>query len=316
MTVTIGRNFHIVHMTGDLKQLDAWYYDVFSVRRYMPDSYMPAEKRDASLVVLGDLCMEPLAPAFHVEGWDAMPLGRFYQRFGSRLHSLAWYVDDGLDELYQRLQEAGIRMFGTGGVTQDGSTPAGALFTHPRDTFTQLEFIPTPDARGPLGRRDPRMAPDWTPSWWADAHPLHIERFSHATVSVHDVDTARDLYVDVLGSTVLHEGPSSFASTQSAFLLVGDLVVELAQPTDDASPIAHDLERFGPSLVAIMFTVRDLAAAEEYLGRKGVRFATNDGVTLTSDPETTQGSVMSFTTANIPGDPRPDWSGADTAAVP
>jgi hypothetical protein len=43
MGFTIGRNFHIVQMTGDLRDLDLWYYDLFSVQRYMPDSYMEAE---------------------------------------------------------------------------------------------------------------------------------------------------------------------------------------------------------------------------------------------------------------------------------
>ena len=58
MAFQIGKNFHIIHMTDDLRDLDTWYYDVFSVRRFMPESYMPAEKRDASLVILGELCVE------------------------------------------------------------------------------------------------------------------------------------------------------------------------------------------------------------------------------------------------------------------
>ena len=68
MAFTISKNFHIIHMTDDLKALDAWYYDVFSVQRFMPESYMPTEVRDASLVLIGTLCVEPLAPAFRVEG--------------------------------------------------------------------------------------------------------------------------------------------------------------------------------------------------------------------------------------------------------
>ena len=130
MTFRIGKNFHIIHMTGDLKDLDAWYYDLFSVRRLMPDSYMPAEKRDASLVVLGDLCVETLAPAFSVEGWDSMPLGRFYRRFGERYHSLAWYVDEGMQDLYDALRSAGVRCYTTGGV-RGGGTGGTSDLVHP-----------------------------------------------------------------------------------------------------------------------------------------------------------------------------------------
>jgi catechol 2,3-dioxygenase-like lactoylglutathione lyase family enzyme len=308
MAFAIGRNFHIVHMTGDLKKLDAWYYDVFSVQRFMPDNYLPHEMRDASLVLIGDLCIEPLAPAFRAEGWDHMPLGRFYQRFGNRLHSLAWYVDEGMDELYQRLRDAGIRLFGTAGVKQEGDAPQGALFTHPRDTYTQLEFIPTPEPSEVRWMRDPRFQEHWTPRWWAEVHPLHLEQFSHATVSVRDVKKARDLYIDVLGGTLLYEGANPSARTQSAYVLLGDLVVELAQPTDDASPIGQDMEQFQESLVSMTFQVRDLALAQEHLLRKGVRVSEHDGTIITSAPETTQGCVMNFTTRAIPGDPRTGWS--------
>ncbi len=36
MAFRIGKNFHIVHMTGDLRQLDLWYYDLFSVGQFIP----------------------------------------------------------------------------------------------------------------------------------------------------------------------------------------------------------------------------------------------------------------------------------------
>ena len=86
MAFKIGKNFHVIHMAGDVRELGLWYYDVFSVRQFIPESYMAAEKRDASLVLLGDLCIEPLAPAFRVEGWERMPLGRYYSQHGKRLH--------------------------------------------------------------------------------------------------------------------------------------------------------------------------------------------------------------------------------------
>src|SRR5579862_7713837 len=76
MTFRIGKNFHIIHMTDDVRELNLWYYDVFAVRQFMPEGYMAAEKRDASLVLIGELCVEPLAPAFRVPGWEDLPLGR------------------------------------------------------------------------------------------------------------------------------------------------------------------------------------------------------------------------------------------------
>ncbi len=131
MGFKIGKNFHVIHMTDDVRQLDLWYYDVFSVRRFMPESYMPAEKRDASLVLLGEVCIEPLAPAFGVDGWERMPLGRYYLQHGKRLHSLAWYVDDGMADLYRDLRAADIECRGTAGVLLTGDYVDGPVFTHP-----------------------------------------------------------------------------------------------------------------------------------------------------------------------------------------
>lgn len=311
MPFTISKNFHIIHMTDNLKELDAWYYDVFSVHRFMPDSYLPTEVRDASLVLIGTLCVEPLAPSFHVDGWDSMPLGRFQRRFGKRWHSLAWYVPEGLVDLYRDLVAAGVRTYGAGGVKQEGDAPVGALFTHPRDTYTQLEFVTGPRPGGPELRpsqSDPRMKPGWSPEWWARHHPLHIQNFSHATISVNDLRKASDLYTKVMSGRLLHEGEVGVTKTRSAFIAVGeDMVIELAQPLDSSSVVAADMEQNNESLYAATFKVADLAQAEKYLRGKGVDFTANDGTTMLTDPATTHGVVMGFTTWGIPNDTRPDW---------
>src|SRR5690606_30991108 len=64
----IGKNFHIIHMGADYRELDAWYRDVFGVYRFMMDSRSEVLKRDASLSLIGDLCIEPMAPTFDLEG--------------------------------------------------------------------------------------------------------------------------------------------------------------------------------------------------------------------------------------------------------
>ena len=309
MTFTIGRNFHIIHMTGDLRELDMWYYDVFSVRRFMPEGYMAAEKRDASLVLLGELCVEPLAPAFHVQRWDGMPLGRFYRQHGERFHSLAWYVDEGMGELYERLREAGIECRGTAGARLTGPYVDGPVFTHPRDTSTQLEFIPAPNAPGgPAMLRDPRYEAGWRPSWWADYHPLQIQKVSHVTVSTFGLAKALEVYVEVLQGRLLYETDNPALNSRSAFVLVGeDLVVELAEPVGDG-PLQDDMARFHDGIYAVTFKVRDLDDARRYLKRKSVKVTWSSPTAFVTDPETTHSVVMGFTTWEVPDDPRPDWT--------
>src|ERR1700733_8947668 len=93
--MAIGKLFHIIHLTGDLPSLEAWYDDVFSVRRgFLDHHYDEISIRNASKIILGDACLEPVSPAFEHKGWEQTPLARFYSRFGNHWHSLAWYTDD------------------------------------------------------------------------------------------------------------------------------------------------------------------------------------------------------------------------------
>ncbi len=246
MSFRIGKNFHIIHMTDDLRALDAWYYDIFSVHRLMPDG------------------------------------------------------------LYSHLRAAGVRCYTTGGVPVDGDEAPRALFTSPRHTGTQLEFVPVE-----IGTVmwDPRLQPGWTPSWWADRHPLHVQKLSHVTVTTRDITRATQFYETVLHAPIVYRGDLASNRSRRAFVLVGeDLMIELAQPLDDSSPIARDMDRYRESIYSVTYKVRDLTAAQEYLARKGLKFAANDGTTLVSDPTTSHGAVMGFTTWSIPGDPRPDWT--------
>jgi Glyoxalase/Bleomycin resistance protein/Dioxygenase superfamily len=298
--MTIGKLFHIIHLTGDLPALEAWYDDVFSVRRgFLDHNYMPGEKRDASLVTVGDCVIEPLAPAFRIEGWDVMPLGRFYQRFGNHWHSIAWYTDDA-GEVWQRCTDNGVRVFVEGGVrTTERPSPNAAIMTHPKDTIAQLEFF------NPYGtlmeEKDPRLQPGWDPTWWADNHPLGLVGLAYATVLTRDLDQARKVYTDVLGGTLVGESNSELTGTHNNYVLVGDTVVELATPTRDGTLAADDMAANGQIFHSATFRVKDLDQAEKYLQSKGIESLARDEHTLLTSPDTTHGVPFRWTTSDISG---------------
>jgi catechol 2,3-dioxygenase-like lactoylglutathione lyase family enzyme len=299
--LAIGRLFHIVHLTGDLPGLEAWYDDVFSVRRgFLDHHYLEGEKRDASLVVLGDAVIEPLAPAFRVDGWDMMPLGRFHRRFGSHWHSIAWYTGD-VGEIWQRCTDYQVRVYGEGGVPTGRPSADQHIMTHPKDTMAQLEFVPADSLMTVL---DPRLKPDWDPSWWVHNHPLGLRRLAYTTVTTRDLDRARRIYTGPLGGTVLHENVSELTGTVNCYVLVGeDTVIELASPTRDGTIAADDLAANGEMLHAAAFQVADLDRAERYLMAKGIKVTERDNTTLLTDPATTHGVPFRWTTAIVPDDP-------------
>ena len=142
MSFEIGDIFHIVHTCPDVDAASAWYGQHLGGVEASPKTYLDIEKRWAVFVDIGGIVLEPMSVLPLEEGQRPTPMQRFKQNFGNRWHSLAYYVD-GLAELHARLLDAGVRMFKTGGgPIPEGplAANAGAIWTHPRDTFGLIEF--------------------------------------------------------------------------------------------------------------------------------------------------------------------------------
>jgi hypothetical protein len=299
--VPIQEFFHLIHIVADEDEVDAFYDELFAPQRFTAKHWFDHEKRWASLSMVSDLMIEVIEPSGEAAHSEA-PLGRFRRRFGPHFHSFAWYVDPaGVRPLFERLRATGIRVAKPGGgMFPDGDVdPGNTIFTHPKDTFGQIEFE---GKRDHWEKTDPRFAPGWTVAPWRDG-PLGIERLSHMTTAVKDLGPARALYEGPLGGTVFHE--ESSAATRSAFVLVGvDTVIELAEPTDDDSRLARDLAANGELPHSATFKVRDLDAAERHIEKIGVAVSDRGADTLTLDPAGCFGAVWSFTEREIPGDRR------------
>src|SRR3984893_18402854 len=105
---TTGKLFDPTHVSSDLGAIDRWYDDVFAVTRFY-HGFAKAAGRDASLIAIGDVIMEPMTPA-RVENLRNQSVKRFHDRFGEHFHSIAWYVDD-VDAISQRLDQNKFRLF-------------------------------------------------------------------------------------------------------------------------------------------------------------------------------------------------------------
>jgi catechol 2,3-dioxygenase-like lactoylglutathione lyase family enzyme len=299
----VANQFHHIQMTDNFEKLDEWYNDVFHVRRYADHikegfPYLAIEKRMASLVCLADTVIEPIAPAFHVEGWEESPLGKFFLKFKNHWHSLAFYTDE-LGGLWERLRAHDVRFYVNGGGKLDERPTSGAIFTHPKDTVAALEFMP-----GPMSV-DPRFLPGWDSLWWAKNHPSRVTRLAYATIVTKDLEKAMAFYVDVLGGKLLHENDSPLSGTRNAYVTINpDTVIELAEPVEPESLAAKDLVKNGESVHAMTWQVTNLEDALAYFKTKGMQVIERDSGTALIDPGDTYGSPFRFTTWGCPGDPR------------
>ncbi len=294
--------FHLIHVVDDEDAADASYDRLFLPQRFSAKHWSPIEKRWASLSMVSDLMLEVIEPSADPAD-QAAPLSRFRSRFGQHFHSLAWYVDDQqVRPMFDALRGAGIRVAKPGGgLFPDGDVdPGNTLFTHPKDTFGQLEFE---GKRSYWQTGDPRFQPQWSASPWREG-PLTIERLSHITTVVRDLTAAVDLYEQVLGGETLHREASGGADR--AFVLAGlDTVIELAQPTAGGTRLANDLGANGELPHSATFRVADLDAAERHIEKLSVGIVDRSDETFTLEPDDCFGAVWSFTEMSIPGDPRP-----------
>jgi catechol 2,3-dioxygenase-like lactoylglutathione lyase family enzyme len=288
--MTIGRLYHLIHIVDDLDAAQSFYGSVFPLETYTDREWSDYDKRLASLSILTDnFVIEVIEPSRAEEDRD-VSLPKFAHRFGSRLHSMAWYSDD-VPALAEHFRAAGIRVL-------DGGY--GTIFTHPKDTFGQLQFQTGPPE---VAVPDPRLVPGWTLSSASIEHPLGLVRASHVTTMVSDLDAATKLYEGPLDGRLLHEHADDDA--RHAYFLVGtDTIVDVAQPVRAGTALHDDLERNGQLPHSFTMLVRDLEVARRHLASVGVPDLEVDASTVLIDPAATFGAHIALTSEPVPGDPR------------
>lgn len=291
----IGKLFHLTHVVNDLDAVDHWYDDVFACKRFYK-GYEKLAGRDASLLVIGEVLMEPMMPAKR-ENLRNLSVKKFHDRFGQHFHSIAWYVDE-VEEISARLEQANLRLFNIVGAQVKSPHKMDAIWTHPRETPGQLEFALNGDFA-----KDPRFEPDWSNTPWRE-HPLGIAGASHIGIVVSDMTKAKRLYCDVLGGTLIHEEAVQ-GRKQSAFVAVGeDSVVELILPNSASTPEGQDLEKNGEGIYSLVFKTNNLPKAQEFLRSKQMRPEPEGKDLIILGPDQAFGMVVGFTQRALPNDPR------------
>ena len=117
-----------------------------------------------------------------------------------------------------------------------------------------------------------------------------FSRIDHVGVAVPDLDAAIAFYEQSYGMTCVHVEVNEAQGVREAMMAVGDSgsCVQLLAPVDETSTIAKFLDRNGPGIQQVAFTVDDVAAAATELRAKGLRL-------LYDEPRGgTAGSLVNF----------------------
>lgn len=292
--------FHLIHIVDDFDAAEAFFADLLAPQTTIPKHWSDFDKRFASLGRIGsDFVLELMEPSKAEEDRKS-PVPSFQARFGQHAHSMAWYVDEAdMPALVERL-ETEVRVLNPYAalVPPEGRSIPRVVFTHPRDTFGQIELMGIP----PEGAmNDPLFQPGWTDAPWRDG-PLGILRTSHVTSIVGDLDRGTQVY-GLLGGAAFHRATDAVA--ERVYVMVGNqTVMELARPLSTESRLGQDQARNGDLFHGVTFAVRDLEAVERHADKLGVTIAERGAEAITLDPSDCWDLVVSFTTAPIPGDPR------------
>ena len=105
--------------------------------------------------------------------------------------------------------------------------------------------------------------------------PIGLLRIDHVGVAVRDLDEAIAFYERVFGMRSVHVEVNEEQGVREAMLSVGPDpsggCVQLLAPLTPESPIAKFLDRNGPGVQQVAYTVEDVEAASAALRERGVR---------------------------------------------
>lgn len=104
---------------------------------------------------------------------------------------------------------------------------------------------------------------------------IGLLRIDHVGVAVPDLDTAIEFHRRVFGMRCVHVETNEEQGVREAMLAVGPdgdgAAIQLLAPLTPESPIAKFLDRSGPGMQQLAYTVADIDAACAALRERGVR---------------------------------------------
>lgn len=98
-----------------------------------------------------------------------------------------------------------------------------------------------------------------------------VKAVNHIGIAVRSIEAQKDYYTNVLGAVFEGEEVVADQKVKVGFFRVGDVRMELLEPTDPTSTVAAFIEKKGEGLHHVALEVDDIEARIADLKSKGLR---------------------------------------------
>ena len=98
-----------------------------------------------------------------------------------------------------------------------------------------------------------------------------LQKIDHVGIAVHSVAEARKFYEEVLGLECEGEETVESQKVKTAFFRIGEVHIELLEPTSEESPIAKFLEKKGEGIHHVAYRADDIEGQIRQAQENGCR---------------------------------------------
>lgn len=98
-----------------------------------------------------------------------------------------------------------------------------------------------------------------------------LQKIDHVGIAVHSVAEARKFYEEVLGLECEGEETVESQKVKTAFFRIGEVHIELLEPTSGESPIAKFLEKKGEGIHHVAYRADDIEGQLRQAKENGCR---------------------------------------------
>lgn len=98
-----------------------------------------------------------------------------------------------------------------------------------------------------------------------------ISHIDHIAITVHRINDVKDFYEEALGLAISHIEEMPERGIRTAFITVGQTMIELIEPMHEQSEISASLATRGPGLHHVAFRTENIEKASENAKNQGVR---------------------------------------------